>query len=126
MNTLLLDSLYTIDSVTCQSGSVSALVTFDKGHDVFKGHFPEMPVVPGVCEIQMLGEILGHVLHQSLVLQSATSVKYLAVIDPRVNPGMSVSISYTPSDDGQSYLMSAHYSHAERVFMKFKGVYAVR
>ena len=126
MNTLLLDSLYTLDTVTCLEGTVSASITFDKDHDIFKGHFPGMPVVPGVCEIQMLGEILGHVLHHNLLLQSASSVKYLAVIDPRVHPSINVSISYTKSENVQSYQMSAQYSYAEKVFMKFKGVYTLR
>jgi 3-hydroxyacyl-[acyl-carrier-protein] dehydratase len=47
-NTFLLNDFYTIDSFEKKEGNViSAQIKLNQSHSIFKGHFEQMPVVPG-------------------------------------------------------------------------------
>ena len=55
----LLESFYTEISSTDLSSEnkFTAIVELNPEHKIYKGHFPEIPVAPGVTLIQMLQEI---------------------------------------------------------------------
>ena len=124
MSAILLDHFYRIDSLEKSEGKVEATVTFDRDHVIFQGHFPDMPVVPGVCQTQMLGEVLGWALGHELQLATATSIKFLSLVDPVKTPTLQLAISYTAAED-VGYQVSAQYMQGETVFFKFKGAFTV-
>lgn len=124
MSAILLDHFYRIDSLEASEGKVDATVSFDQGHTIFQGHFPGMPVVPGVCQTQMLGEVLSTALGKELQLATASSIKFLSLVDPVKTPSLLLSISYTVAED-VGYQVSAQYSQGETVFFKFKGAFTV-
>ena len=122
MSAILLGNFYKIDTLEMGDGSVIAQVTFDVAHEIFKGHFPDMPVVPGVCQTQMLGEVLSEALGGEVKLKSAASIKFLSVVDPTKHPTLKLTISYKITDDG-NYNVSAQYTWEDAVFFKCKGIY---
>jgi 3-hydroxyacyl-[acyl-carrier-protein] dehydratase len=122
MSAILLDHFYHIDSLQKEEGTVKAQITFVVDHPIFKGHFPDMPIVPGVCQTQMLGEIFSQALGLELHLISAASIKFLSLVDPNKNPQLDLTISYSQTEEG-NYNLSAQYLWNETVFFKFKGVY---
>ena len=122
MSAILLDHFYHIDSVHTEGGTISARITFDIAHPIFGGHFPDMPIVPGVCQTQMLGEVLAQSLGRELHLTSAASIKFLSLVDPNKTPSLDLSVNYTAIDNG-AYNVTAQYSWNETVFFKFKGAY---
>ena len=124
MSTILLEHFYHINTIKTEKGTISAQVTFHVNHPIFKGHFPDMPIVPGVCQTQMLGEIFGEALCKTMRLRNAASIKFLSPVDPNKNPTLDLTISYTIMED-HSYSVSAQYVAHEIVFFKFKGVYIV-
>ena len=69
-------------------------------HNIFKGHFPGNPVMPGVCMMQMIKEITEGILNCSLVLQSLTNVKFMALINPDLNPDLDLELEIVKSEDG--------------------------
>lgn len=124
MASILLDHFYKIDSLAKEEASISARVTFEVGHPIFKGHFPDMPIVPGVCQTQMLSEVLSQGLGTELQLKSAASIKFLSVVDPTRNPTLDLVITFTQLEDG--YNVSAQYKWGETTFFKFKGIFAAQ
>jgi len=51
---MLLQNFYKIkDSKTTEKGFIYS-ININEKHEVFKGHFPDNPVVPGVCLIQIM------------------------------------------------------------------------
>lgn len=122
MSAILLDDFFHIDSLEKEEGAMSARISFEMGHPIFGGHFPDMPVVPGVCQTQMLGEVLSLAMGSELHLSSAASIKFLSLVDPNKNKQLDLTITYTKTDQG-TYNVSAQYLWNETVFFKFKGVY---
>ena len=100
---------------------VKAEVKLNASHAIFKGHFPESPVVPGVCLVQISKEMLEKSLNTTTQLTQSSQVKFLAVVDPTVNAVLQIALD-TKEQDGL-ISVNAVISAGEKVFFKFKGVF---
>lgn len=60
-------------------------IDINKDHDIFNGHFPNNPVMPGVCMIQIIKEITEDLVGQNLFMEKCTNVKFMALINPELN-----------------------------------------
>ncbi|RYE25445.1 MAG: 3-hydroxyacyl-ACP dehydratase [Sphingobacteriales bacterium] len=95
---MLMNDFYKIEYIQRDPNSVSCKVSFNMQHDIFKGHFPQQPVVPGVCMMEMVKELLEQQTDQTLWLRDAGNVKFLQLITPDVSP--IVNISWEKSKQG--------------------------
>lgn len=116
---MLMNDLYTFSTIASAPGLIRGLVTFNPAHAVFSGHFPGRPVVPGVCLIQAVKEVMEIQLGRPVMLSEALNVKFLQVIDPRSCPVISLEINYGTGEDGR-LKVDAFYHEGQTVFVKFK------
>lgn len=58
---------------------------------IYRAHFPEQPITPGVCIIQVASELLNDLLESDHELTTVSNAKFLAVI----NPLETTSVVYT-------------------------------
>lgn len=58
------------------------LVEFIRDNVIYHAHFPERPITPGVCIIQIAVELLSDLLETPVDLISVHNAKFIAVIDP--------------------------------------------
>jgi len=114
-----MNDFYTLVKQESDEGSVNSTIRFNKEHAIFKGHFPGLPVVPGVCMVQLTRELVEQVTTQSLQLASATSIKFLSVINPEINPEVNIQITYLLQQ--HEYVVQATISFESTIFFKFKG-----
>jgi 3-hydroxyacyl-[acyl-carrier-protein] dehydratase len=77
-------------------------------HFIYQAHFPGMPITPGVCLVQIVGELLERRLAMRLKLSEVVNLKFIALISPIDNPLMTVCL--------QSVDVSADGCHARGVF----------
>ncbi len=49
---------------------------------IYDSHFPELPITPGVCIIQIATELICGLMGFDLELDSIANAKFLAVINP--------------------------------------------
>lgn len=78
---------------------VKATVRLNKDHDIFKGHFPGNPIMPGVCMIQIIKELTEEVVDKSLFLSVSSNIKFMAIINPNVNPVLHLDLSISEEGD---------------------------
>jgi 3-hydroxyacyl-[acyl-carrier-protein] dehydratase len=84
---MVLEDFYKILEVESPSAEkMSVKVELKPGHPVYKGHFPDIPVAPGVCLIQMIKEVLMQHRNQNLQLTEGDNIKFMALVNPNVNP----------------------------------------
>jgi len=88
-------------------------------HPIFRGHFPQKPVVPGVCQIRMLEEILERIYKTPFTLTKANSVKFLKLIEPPFFKDISVQIRV--ENKHPAYSVACQYYNDSNVFFKLKG-----
>jgi 3-hydroxyacyl-[acyl-carrier-protein] dehydratase len=96
---MLKGDLYQIIKQT-ESQSYRYRLRLNAGHDIFKGHFPGLPVLPGVCMMAMVREILEEITGKSLVMERTTSMKFLSLINPIQCPEPEIEIKFIESEGG--------------------------
>jgi len=95
-------------------------VHLDPGHRIYQGHFPGSPVVPGVCQIQMVKEGLENMKQVYGMLTVADNVKFLNMIIPSEHPDLTIEYTVKPPSD-PDICFSAIIRDGETVFLKFNG-----
>lgn len=122
---MLLNNFYYLDSLQVTDTVVKADIRIETDHPILKGHFPQQAVVPGVCMMDMLQEILTKAFNQAFELKSASVIKFLTLFAPPQFTQASWDIQCVASAD-HLYSVSATLQQDAQVFMKFKGIYSVR
>ncbi len=116
---MLIPDFYTIQKTEITENKISAGILLNPNHEVYKGHFPGQPVVPGVIQLQIIKEILAENLGQELFLNKVVSAKYLQMIIPDNSPGLKFTIDYQKTDEGV-YKVNASIGSRETVFTKVR------
>jgi len=120
------ESAYSIKNTTqSKSGNDTILknqLVFDKNHDIFKGHFPGHPIVPGVLQIEAIKQIVESYLSQSIMLTKGENIKFLASINPNITSTLECQITMSP-ETNNGYEVRAIISKDQTVFMKFNGIF---
>jgi len=119
---MLLDNFFQISDVETNGPDVKAVLTINAGHKIFEGHFPGQPVVPGVCMMQMVKEMLEKVTAKKTDLIKAHEMKFLAVIDPQKNNIIQSSLKYTVEADGNLTVVATLFKN-ELIHFRFKGLF---
>ncbi|MEO7210037.1 MAG: 3-hydroxyacyl-ACP dehydratase [Chitinophagaceae bacterium] len=122
---MLLDSLYTIISLEHRSGLIQADLELNEDHEIFQGHFPGQPVLPGACMLQMIKEILQKEIFISLKLKKAGVIKFLEMITPKENKLLQINITYQ-QEDAIIFKINASIKSREKLCFKFNGTFEKR
>lgn len=114
---------YTIlDEYLNDSGKADFRIQFNTTHRIFEGHFPGKPVVPGVCMMQIIQELLSRTLNKNLLIRKASNIKFLHVIDPTIHLQVNVNIEYSIVNGNVK--TSANIAYESLTFMKFAGEFS--
>lgn len=97
---MLLKDFYTVNNLDVTESKAAANITINKDHEVFKGHFPENPVTPGVCMMQIIKELTEQIVEEKLFMQSSSNIKFMAIINPEVNPDLNLTLDISKTDTG--------------------------
>src|SRR5690606_24690619 len=117
----LLHDFYSIKSFSAEDQKVSASIVINKDHPVFRGQFPNRPVTPGVCMMQIIKELAEKWSASTLVLKKARNVKFMAIINPEEQPNILVTLD-VEEEEGMLSVKSTT-SFEDTVALKFSGVF---
>jgi len=120
---MLLHDFYTIKSIDKNDDHNYVVVIFvNEKHEVFKGHFPGNPIMPGVCMMQIIKELTEQLTNTTLVMQSLSNVKFMALINPFVTPELKLELNITITEDDLIKVKNTTY-FGETVALKLGSVY---
>ena len=71
-----------VNPSSLEENSSSAEFCFPASFSGFQGHFPEQPVLPGVCLVQAALVLAESLCNAKPVLQEVVSAKFFAVVRP--------------------------------------------
>jgi 3-hydroxyacyl-[acyl-carrier-protein] dehydratase len=119
---MLYGDFFDISNLETTSFDVKADLVINAGHKIFDGHFPGQPVVPGVCLMQMVKEIMEQVTGKRSDLIKAYEMKFLAIIDPRQNNIIRATLRYAMETNGNMSVIATLFKD-ELTHFKFKGLF---
>ncbi len=99
-------------------------VFINEDHDIFKGHFPGNPVMPGVSMMQIIKELTVGITKQNLIMQHISNVKFMALINPFVNPELKIELELLPAQEDRVKLKGS-VSFDSTTAMKLSTTYKV-
>jgi 3-hydroxyacyl-[acyl-carrier-protein] dehydratase len=121
---MLLKDFYTVNSFETADGQkYVATIMLNKGHDVFKGHFPDNPVTPGVCMMQIIKELTQEAVKTPLTMKSASNIKFMALINPEVNPLLRLELDIIVAEDNTVKVKNTSFFD-ETVALKLSCIYS--
>lgn len=122
---ILNNSLYRISSSTIQEQSFILELLPDC--PIYQAHFPEMPITPGVCIIQIASELLQELLQSDFELAAVSNAKFLAVINPLETAVVTYTFKKMVFDeDTKTLKVSVTVGNADTIFTKLSLVYKKR
>lgn len=113
-------SIQEINSLKNNPGKFEVKIELNEKNEIYDGHFPGNPVVPGVCLIQIVKEVLSGIVKKELVLVKADNIKFKAVVNPEINKVLDMELDIKYLDDGVVQVKNVIF-HGEKVFFKFAG-----
>ncbi len=114
---LLKNSLYNIKS----QDALNSVFNIELNPDcfIYKAHFPELPITPGVCIIQVAMELFSELCGVALDLESVANAKFLSVINPEITKNLTYSFNkITISDDSSLYKVSVVVADEDTIYTK--------
>lgn len=120
---MLQGNFFRINQQDKTEGTVDTEISLNVNHPIYKGHFPDQPVVPGVCMMQIIAELTTTAIGKKVAIKKANQAKFLIPIIPQKNPILEVKIKYTIGNEG---ILNVTGSIHQKMltFFKFKGILA--
>jgi len=97
-------------------------ILINEKHEVFKGHFPGNPIMPGVCMIQIIKELTEKITKETLMIQTLSNVKFMALINPESTPELRLELDITTTEDNLVKVKNTTYFN-DTVALKLSNVY---
>lgn len=121
---MLLNEFYKLIEQTENSSGWNFKVELNPSHSIYTGHFPDQPIVPGVCNLQIIRECAELVLTKKVQIVNISSSKYLTVVDPTKNKDLNIQLSLTESGASE-YTLQALGTFETTDFIKLKATIKV-
>ncbi|TBW29258.1 hydroxymyristoyl-ACP dehydratase [Gramella sp. KN1008] len=93
----------------------------NKEHEIFKGHFPNRPVTPGVVLMQLFKEEAERIFKRKLQLVRADNVKFIAVFDP--NQDEELQLESQLEENGEFIKLKGVAKNSRGIVLKISSLY---
>lgn len=115
---VLKDSMFSIRS----EEALTTHIELHADHPIYQAHFPGNPITPGVCLVQMIGELAEGQVGHPLALSNVVNLKFLAPISPVNTPV--IDIIFTSIDEeGNDIKTKGTIMAGDKAMTKFSIIY---
>lgn len=123
---LLKDFYKIIELDNSDKENIKAIIDLNKDHEIYKGHFPGNPVVPGVCLTQLIKEVMEASENKELSMIYADNIKFMSVVNPEVNNRLQIDLKVKYDLEENLIKVNSVTHFNDQVFYKFKGNFRVK
>lgn len=116
---MLRNSFYTVNESKTDKENLTATIYFHPEHEIFQGHFPGQPVVPGVCMVQIVKEMMEEALGYKLLFRKGHQIKFLKLIVPDTAQVIMIHISWKEAEG--IYTTQASFKDGDMALFKLNG-----
>ncbi len=113
-----IDIFFSVTQFSQSEEKIEAGIILNKEHEIYGGHFPGQPVVPGVMQIEIVRQLAERHFNKKLFIEKVISAKYLQPILPGKQQNLSISFSAKEKEEKVS--VSANIFHNGVVLSKIR------
>lgn len=95
-------------------------ISINPASRIFNGHFPENPICPGVCHIELIRECVSMIMKSDIRISQLHRCRFMAVAKPYTSNHFTVSVSVSPS--GKQLSLDANISDGKVTYLGFSGI----
>lgn len=111
--------LYTItDYEAVNTDTAYIRLRINPSCEVFKGHFPGFPVVPGVCSMETVKECAEKIIGRHTFMRNIIQCRFRNLIEPSKVDELTVKIEFSELEDGKR--INTVLFQDEKIFMELK------
>ena len=115
------DSLYAVLFQEASDSSLKASIKINPEHSLYQGHFPGLPVTPGVVQLQIIKEILENQFQSKLKMAQMRSCKFLQIINPFETPFLQIELRFVKTE---VFEVTASIRNEETIYLKAQVSYS--
>ena len=98
-------------------------IEFNGAQPIFTAHFPNQPIVPGACLVQISKELIETFISHKINIVNFKSLKFIKTIDPNEYP--KVSFTFTLSQKESDFSAQISIVFNEIIFCKLDFQYTL-
>jgi 3-hydroxyacyl-[acyl-carrier-protein] dehydratase len=117
---MLVPDLYRVLNQQTEAEIIRAEVEVNAAHAVFKGHFPSVPVLPGVCMVQCVKELIETSIEKKTRLDKADMIKFLSMLNPRESNIIAAEILLKGTTENRVVFQASLKSN-NQILLKYSG-----
>ena len=117
---ILKDNFFTIKSQNITDGKAEFRVKLNAKNFIYQAHFPNNPITPGVCLIQIAVELFCLLKGLNLNIKTLKNVKFTAPINPLEFPKVDFLLEFAENDN--FWQMKVLIKEKETIFAKISMV----
>lgn len=121
---ILKDDLYTITAFTETDGQIHSAIRLNPQHRIFEGHFPGQPVLPGVCMVQIIKELVETATGKTWTMSQSDYLKFLSPIIPADGQTIEATVTMKQKEHDELFVTGTLLCD-ERVCFKSKATFTV-
>ncbi len=115
--------IFAINQVSLENDLITAQVSIDPSHEVFKGHFPGQPILPGVVITNLIKKLVEKAISKKVQMKSASQIKFIEMVDPRTCSALEIKINIDQSETGEIKASASSEMESGKVHFKMKCVF---
>jgi 3-hydroxyacyl-[acyl-carrier-protein] dehydratase len=92
------DQFFTIEKQNITDGQACFRVKWNSDSVIYKAHFPNNPITPGVCMIQTAVELFGVLRGADFSIKTLKNIKFIAPINPLEFPETDFLFEFSEND----------------------------
>jgi 3-hydroxyacyl-[acyl-carrier-protein] dehydratase len=92
------NQLFKINDITPTDDGMVCHVSLLPDCIIYKAHFPQQPITPGVCIVQMAKELMETYLERAYEISEIKNVKFLYILSPIESPEVIFTFSKVDVD----------------------------
>ncbi|AVR46414.1 hydroxymyristoyl-ACP dehydratase [Christiangramia fulva] len=121
---MILQNFYELKETSFKEGKNHTRLSINKDHEIYKGHFPDRPVTPGVVLMLLFKEEAERISGKKLQMQRANNVKFMAVCDPTTDEEL---ILETEAEEAGEYVkLKGIAKNNSGIVLKINSLYKIK
>ncbi len=114
-------TFYTIEELACDAQGGRCRVLMAAEHPIYAGHFPAQAVVPGVCTLTIIREVLAKMVGTEVAFDRIKECKYISALLP--HEGLELTLDYVW---GEEQSVQCQVSAEQKSVLKLKASWRKR